>query len=250
MKGRCKATNLCDYCAKLAAVENAEVLALDAMSNSAPLLWSVLTTSTATIDTSSFKQARREVRREILRHWPAAEQASLIEFTSGLGTNSGGQRRPHWNDAHKGIPVEDGPALENVMADVWCRYVDAGRRAQKVTAITDTGGLMRYLALHFQKESQQPPAGWHGHRFRTTRGYLAGPMAAARDEARLHLRLRRELWKAEQQGLTGEAAEYVAKRALYEAGENAWTLVRLVKLPTAFDDDHQPTAWMEVVHAC
>ncbi len=250
VKGRCKATNLCDYCAKLAAVENAEVLALDAMTNTAPLLWSVLTTRTATIDTASFKHAREMVRRAILRRWPTAEQATLIEFSTGLGTNAGGKRRPHWNDSLKGVPVEDAAELEDVMAEVWCRYADAGRRAQRVTAITDTGGLMRYLALHFQKESQQPPAGWHGHRFRTTRGYLAGSMAAAREEARLHLRLRRELWKAEQRGLSGEAAELVAQRALYEAGENAWTLVRLQALPTAFGSDGLPSAWTKVVLPC
>jgi hypothetical protein len=43
--GRCRAVNLCPYCARLAAVENAEVLALDAMSGAAPALYGVLTTS-------------------------------------------------------------------------------------------------------------------------------------------------------------------------------------------------------------
>lgn len=250
MKGRCKSTNLCDYCAKLAAVENAEVLALDAMVNEPPLLWSVLTTRTATIDTSSFKHAREMVRREVKRRWPAAEMATLIEFTTGLGTNSGGERRPHWNDAIKGVPVDQADHLEDVMATAWCERVDAGRRGQKVTPITDAGGLMRYLALHFQKESQQPPTGWRGHRFRTTRGYLSQPMAAAREDARASLRMRRELWKADQAGLTGEDALAAAELAMYEAGENAWTLVRLAKLPTTWGRDGLPTSWMEAVHQC
>jgi hypothetical protein len=247
VKGRCKSTNLCDYCAKLAAVENAEVLALDAMTNEPPQLWSVLTTRTATIDTSSFKLARREVRRAVLRRWPGAQQSTLIEFTSGLGTNSGGERRPHWNDAHKGIPVEDAAELEDVMATAWCKNVDAGRRAQKVTPITDTGGLMRYLALHFQKESQQPPTGWRGHRFRTSAGYLAQPMAQAREQARQSLRLRRELWKAQQAGWTGEEADNLAHQALEDANALAWELVRLVELPTAFGRDGFPTAWEDAV---
>src|SRR3954467_948710 len=56
--GRCRATNLCDYCARLAAVENAEVLAIDAMTNTAPALWTVLTTRTAPTPTGAFKDAR------------------------------------------------------------------------------------------------------------------------------------------------------------------------------------------------
>lgn len=243
VRGRCKSTNLCDYCAKLAAVENAEVLALDAMTNAPPLLWSVLTTRTATIDTSGFKHAREMVRREVRRRWPAAEMATLIEFTTGLGTNSGGDRRPHWNDAIKGVPVDDAAELEAAQAEVWCKYVDAAPAGQKVTPITDTGGLMRYLALHFQKESQQPPEGWHGHRFRTTRGYLAQPMSIARDEARQSLRARREVWKAERAGWTGEDALAAAAEALDVAAATAWEIVRLVDLPTAFGADGFPTAW-------
>lgn len=250
MRGRCKSTNLCDYCAKLSAVENAEVLALDAMTNVPPTLWSVLTTRTATIDTASFKHAREMVRREVKRRWPAAEMATLIEFTTGLGKNAGGQRRPHWNDAIKGVPTDAADELESAQAEVWCRYVDATPAGQKVTPITDTGGLMRYLALHFQKESQQPPTGWRGHRFRTTRGYLAQPMALAREQARQTLRYRREVWKAEQRGLDGEAAHQAAEIALYEADGTLWSLVRLSRLPTAFDGDDQPTAWVDAVLPC
>src|SRR4051812_24421841 len=39
--GRCRATNLCDYCARLAAIENAEVLAIDAEQTGGPALWAV-----------------------------------------------------------------------------------------------------------------------------------------------------------------------------------------------------------------
>jgi hypothetical protein len=243
VRGRCKSTNLCDYCAKLAAVENAEVLALDAMTNEPPLLWSVLTTRTATIDTGSFRRAREGTLRTVRRRWPRAEWATLIEFTTGLGKNSGGARRPHWNDSIKGVPADDAAELEHVMATAWCERVDAAPAGQKVTPITDTGGLMRYLALHFQKESQQPPQGWHGHRFRTTRGYLAQPMETARAEARLSLRARREVWKAHRAGWTGEDALAAAAEALDIAAETAWEIVRLVDLPTAFGTDGRPSAW-------
>jgi hypothetical protein len=241
--GRCKSTNLCDYCAKLNAVENAEVLAQDALTNSAPTLWSVLTTRTATLDTGAFRNARTALRRTVRRRWPDAESATLIEYTTGLGKRAGGERRPHWNDTWKGIPTEDGEELEWVAARAWCARVDAKREAQKVTAVHETGGLMRYLALHFQKESQRPPDGWRGHRFRTTRGYLGRPVEEARDDARQALRMRRELWKAEQAGLTGQDALDVATAALASANALDWSLVRLTKIPVAFGDDDMPSEW-------
>lgn len=244
--GRCKATNLCDYCARLAAVENAEVLALDAMTNTAPELWSVLTTRTATIDTSSYNNARKALRRTVRRRWPDAESATLIEFTTGLGTNSGGERRPHWNDTWKGVPVDDAEELQHVLATAWCARVDALPRGQHVTTVHETGGLMRYLALHFQKESQAPPHGWRGHRFRTTRGYLVQSLEDARNEARQGLRLRRELWKAHQAGYTGQDALDVAQAALGVANAIDWSLVRLQQLPTAFGADGLPNAWETV----
>lgn len=241
--GRCKATNLCDYCARLAAVENAEVLALDAMTNTAPGLWSVLTTRTATIDTAAFVNARKSVRRVIRRRWPDAESATLIEFTTGMGTRSGGDRRPHWNDTWKGVPTEDAEELQAVLAGAWCERVDALPKGQYVGTINEAGGLMRYLALHFQKESQQPPKGWRGHRFRTTRGYLGVPLEHARDQAREALRLRRELWKAERAGLTAGQALQAAQTALDTAAGLDWSLVRLQQLPLQFGSDGLPTAW-------
>jgi hypothetical protein len=244
--GRCKAVNLCDYCARLAAVETSEVLALDAMANSSPALWSVLTTRTATLDVAAFKYARKVVARAVRSCWPHAESATLVEFTTGLGRRAEGARRPHWNDMWKGVPADAEDELRAVLADAWCRHVDALPAGQYVGAIAETGGLMRYLALHFQKESQQPPAGWRGHRFRTTRGYLATSMAAAREEARASLRLKRELHRALKSGLVGQAAEDAAQRAAYEASELAWELVRIQAIPTAYDGEGLPSAWADL----
>ena len=246
MPGRCKATNLCAYCARIAAVENAEVLALDAMTNSAPAVWSVLTTRTATIDTGAFRRAREGVRREVRRKWPEAESACLIEFQTGRGTRSGGERRPHWNDTWKGVDQADVENLHDVLSWAWCKRVDAEPPAQFVGKVAETGGLMRYLALHFQKESQQPPEGWRGHRFRTTRGYLAVPLEHARDQARQALRLRRELWKAHREGYEGDDALAVAQAAFDAAACLDWSLVRMQQLPTAFGPDGLPTDWTTV----
>lgn len=243
--GRCKATNLCDYCAKLAAVENAEVLAQDALTNTAPQVWSVLTTRSTVAEMSAYRRAREAVIREVKRWRPDARRATLIEFTSGLGTGSGGRRRPHWNDLWKGIEARDAAELHARAAHAWCQRVDAEPRGQYAGAVAETGGLMRYLALHFQKESQQPPKGWHGQRFNVGRGYLAEPMTDARAKARQALRLRRELWRAELAGLTGRAALDAAELALYEANELAWYLVRLEDLPTSWGPDGLPSQWQQ-----
>lgn len=249
VRGRCRATNCCDYCARLAAVETSEVLAIDAMTNSSPSLWTVLTTRTATLDVSAFAYARLRAMRAVREVWPQAECATLIEFTTGYGTHSGGDRRPHWNDMWKGIPVEDQAQLAEVLARVWCSYVDAEPDAQYVGEIAEAGGLMRYLALHFQKADQAPPKGWRGHRFRTTRGYLAQPMAAAREEARSALRLGRAVWRLRELELDAET-ELEAAHALVAEQENlGWELVRLQELPTRFSDDGLPSAWETVTEA-
>src|SRR3954447_789063 len=93
VRGRCHATNLCGYCAKLGAVENAEMLALDALAGRAPELWAVLTTRTATVATAPFYEARRAIVRALRRRdrWPGAEVACLVEFTTGYGEKSGGK---------------------------------------------------------------------------------------------------------------------------------------------------------------
>jgi hypothetical protein len=217
------------------------------MTNTPPALWSVLTTRSTTADVGVYKHAREVVMRAVRRRWSDAQNATLLEFTTGMGTRSGGERRPHFNDMWKGVPVGDADELHAVLSAAWCAHVDAAPRGQYVGAIAETGGLMRYLALHFQKESQQPPVGWRGHRFRTSRGYLAQPMAAAREEARTQLRFRRELWRAEQQGLEGEDALVAAQRAAYEAAELGWSLVRLQPLPIDFDADGLPSAWTQTV---
>jgi hypothetical protein len=241
--GRCKSVNLCDYCARLAAVETAEVLALDATANEAPRVWSVLTTRTPAMDMRRFQQGRQNVRRAVRRRWPEARCATLVEFQTGRGRNAGGQRRPHWNDMWKGIPPHDVPALVDVLATTWCKHVDAEPSGQFAGTVSEVGGLMRYLALHFQKEDQQPPKGWRGHRFRAMAGYLDRPMAQAREEARQSLRFKREVWKLRDSGMTALEIDEAAHRALYEANEMGWELVRLSALPVDFDADGMPCAW-------
>jgi hypothetical protein len=238
--GRCKSTNLCEPCARLAAVENSELLALDALEGVAPTIWAVLTTRTATAAPKPFYKSRELVLRALKRRWPEVEYAALVEFTTGYGENSGGERRPHWNLMLKGIPVEDLEQAGEVIRRVWCSREDAVAEAQHVGSIAEAGGLMRYLALHFQKSEQAPPKGWRGHRFLKSRGYLWLPTPEARHAARWSLRLKRELWRAGQEGIEGEAADVVARAAMAIADATRWELVHVGWLPAEFDGEGVP----------
>lgn len=245
VRGRCKAVNLCDYCARLAAVENTELLWLDATQGVAPMVWCVLGTGTDSLDPSLFYAARKHLVKAVRREFPgrSIEWAALVEFTTGYSKQSGGRRYPHWNVLWKGLGGDDIPKLQAIIERVWCGRPEfkAVPEAQHVGTIHEAGGLTKYLALHFQKESQSPPKGWRGHRFLKSRGYLWQPTPDARHEAKQALKLKRFLRAAERDGLAGEAALERAHLELYEANELAWELVYVV--PTEFGEDGFPTAW-------
>jgi hypothetical protein len=233
--GRCRAANLCAYCARLAAVENAECLWIDAMAGAAPTLWLVLTTRSTNATPAAYYEARRHVLRALKRRWPAAEVAMLFEMTTGHGSRSGGERRPHWNLWVKGVAGFEQEAAQLAIR-VWCGRadVDAVAQAQSWRNVHDMRGLTRYCAMHFQKQDQAPPTGWRGHRFSTSRGYFARPMPEVRAEARASLRAGRRLWAA--RNLLGEdaPAELVELEAAAMAEREAattWELVRVGRTP-------------------
>ena len=224
VQGRCKATNLCDYCGRLAAVENTEMLALDALEGEAPELWTVLSTRTSTVDMSRFYGALQLVVRHLRARWPGLEYASLLEYTTGYGPRSGGRRRPHWNLLWKGVPAGDRAELHAIASRIWCEHVDAGPRGQKTTVVRDVG-LMRYLALHFQKESQRPPAGFRGQRFNCSRGYFRErTRREMRLVARRSLREKRAIRMALKLGYVGQEAEDLAAEDLWEQDDTVWAI--------------------------
>jgi hypothetical protein len=235
VKPRGGSVNRCDYCARLAAVENCEMLALDAMEGDPAAVLLVLGTRTATIEMDGFYAGLKQVKKALKRRWGAVEYASLVEFTTGYGERSGGLRRPHWNLMLKGVPAEDAEAARAIAARVWCQHVDAEEHAQHGAPIYSAGGLMKYLALHFQKATQEPPAGFTGQRFNCSRGYFTGcTRAVARSRAREALRLKRELWRValvheERAALTGEEVdahevELDGQLAYRRAAATRWTL--------------------------
>ena len=246
VKGRCRATNLCLFCAKLAAVENSELLALDAVEGTAPRMWLVLSTGTDELDPARFYAARKHLMKALGREFGRKiPWAAMVEFTTGYSKHSAGRRFPHWNVMLKGVDEGDLGRIRAVVDRVWCGRADfkAVPEGQHVGTITEAGGLMRYIALHFQKESQAPPAGWRGHRFLHSRDYLWKPTPEARELTQQSLRLKRELWRAERAGLAGTDALEAAHLALYERNELAWALVRLQAVPTGFAPDGLPAAY-------
>lgn len=228
--GRCKATNQCEYCAVLASVEAAEMLALDALQGDAPGTLVVTTTRTATVDVSGFQRAREALVRAIRREWPHVEYACLVEWTTGYGERSGGARRPHWNWMLKGLTTRDHSRLRAIVAEHWCGRVDAEPHAQHVGEIYAAGGLTRYLAMHFLKASQAPPRGFTGQRFNCSRGYFgSSTRREAREAARRSLQSKRALWRALQAGHQGDEAELVAELDVAAAEGVEWQLVEVME---------------------
>lgn len=198
IRGRCASPNRCEHCAVLGAVENTEVLSIDAMTNAPPAVWLVLTSPNPTLSTRAFYRSREQLQKALKRRFPACEYAALVEFTTGASARSGGRRFAHWNVLLKGVQEADVHLVAEVVAKVWCPRVGGSPKAQYVGTVENAGGVMRYIALHFQKSSQKPPAGWKGHRFLHSRGYFAGPMPAMRAQARESLNFKRAYWKLEQ----------------------------------------------------
>jgi len=156
------------------------MLYLDAMEYAPTFL--VVLTAREFLTRSECRRHLEHLRRALRREWPAVEWAVLVEF----------QRRGalHLNLLVKGVPAEALEALQSLAGGFWCSRVDAEPWAQSVTAVYDGGGVIRYLAHHFNKPHQAPPKGWRGHRFSCTRGYLVRPAAEMRVEASRSLRMR------------------------------------------------------------
>ena len=215
VQGRCQSPNQCEYCARLSAVENAELLSLDAMHGVAPTSYVVLTQPSAEQSPKEYYAAKQALQRALRREIDGYQAAWMIEFTTGRAKSSGGKRRAHLNGLTKGVLTDDHTAIvQQVIEREWCPRQEASARAQYVAPVQDLGGLARYLALHFLKERQAPPHGWRGHRFTTTRGYLWLPTPQARKIAHESLANKRELWRALENGLDAtEAEEHVAWKA-------------------------------------
>lgn len=215
--GRCKATNLCPYCQRLYVVETVEMLTLDALEH-APTIWLVLT-AREHLTRADCRRHLDKLLRAARRRWPAIQWFVQVEF----------QRRGalHLNLLVKGVSPQEREQLHQLLSERWCQRVDAEPVGQWSGAVEDAGGVVRYLSkmlAHGLKAEQAPPLGWKGHRTSQTAGYLVRPAAVMRRQAREALRLKRELWKAQQSGHDAHDAELLAHQALELAATSIWTL--------------------------
>jgi hypothetical protein len=225
--GRCGSVNQCHYCAVQTAHENAMMLAIQAREGDAPELLAILGTRTPTADPKPFYNGRRLVLRALRRRWPDAGYASLLEFTTGMGPRSGGLRRPHWNLFLRGIPTAAVDDARAVTREIWCEHVDAEPGVQYVEVVRDSAAAAKYVALHFQKESQAPPEGWRGQRFNCSRQFFPGrSVTEMRALAKAELRTKREVWKVGQQlpELTPAERVAIATENLWWKDGHTWTM--------------------------
>lgn len=204
--GRCRATNLCPYCARLFAVETSEMLLLDAMED-APTLYVVLT-AREHLTRADCTTHLRHLRRKLRPRWSHVRWATTVEF----------QKRGalHLNLLVKGVDRDDLDAFHAVITGEWCSRVDATESAQWSDVMADAVGVVQYVSLHFMKSIQAPAVGWRGHRYSSTRDYLVRPAAQLREEARQSLRLKRLLHR----GMDAETADL----ELAAAAATTWTL--------------------------
>lgn len=223
VRGRCKATNLCEYCRTLYTVETLEMLSLDALEY-APTLWAVLTAREHLTRKDTYKHLA-QLRKAVRRRWPAAEWFVQVEF----------QRRGalHLNLITKGVPKDRagclawsswkpgtlapncGGCLRCVLVNAWCDRVDAEPVGQYVAEIEQSVGVINYISkmlAHGLKAEQAPPIGWKGHRTSQTRGYLVRPAGEMRLEARESLRAKRRVWKAFQAEGEQASADQIEQR--------------------------------------
>jgi hypothetical protein len=212
----CKASNSCPHCSRLVALENAEVLKLDAEQGDAPAYGVTLTTHRPITD-AELRDATAVFWRAFRRRWGrAVEYCGFVEWTTGTAKGSGGRRRIHVHYLIKGLALGPGEVVSR--ADERARAIRSGQafarsvpctcnrpsscvecwtRAEwralsgawvvEARELRTVGGATAYLALHHEKAQQAPPKGWSGKRFRPSKGYFNAPIAELRAEARLRL---------------------------------------------------------------
>jgi hypothetical protein len=234
--GLCKATNLCPYCARAFAVETSEMLILDAMED-APSLYIVLT-ARELLTRSQCRDHLRQLRKKLKKRWPRVRWAVLVEF----------QKRGalHLNLIVKGVPVHEVDDLHEQTMELWCSRVDAEPEAQYVGVIGDELGVVKYVTLHFMKQSQAPVIGWRGHRYSSTLDYLVRPASVMRQEARESLRSKRLLYRAigvaetVAGGVpTSDFVEFVYEHLEASRRDSTFSLVRMPGIAGAGPDGSQ-----------
>jgi hypothetical protein len=232
---RCGASNRCPYCAYLAVVENAIVVALDAEHGGHPRVGMTLTTVDPQHDLGAFRRDVEAIFRLIRARLGAdVGYLGMMEWTTGQGARSGGHRRAHQHVLLKRCDPADAEAIEPEVRERWAQRTGAQR--VEIRALRSVAGATAYLLYHHAKWSQAPPQGFRGKRLRPSRNYYERSVAELRREAHalvVNKRLRRAARRAlDWQGLDGAPEEVVDAEltaALAEARQEH-QMVTFVKL--------------------
>jgi hypothetical protein len=217
--GRCRSTNLCAYCRRLYTIETLTMLLVDGLADP-PTCWVVLT-------------AREHLtRRDTHRHLEhllrsARRRFGCVEWFVQCELQRRGAL--HLNLLVKGPAYDSHLPLRAVLAERWCRRVDAEHQAQWSGPVSDREGLARYLAktlAHGLKQEQAPPLGWKGHRTSSTRAYFPDGALAARARAREALTRARADHRSEGQPLSIVEQQLWADSEVAYAESDTWTLCR------------------------
>jgi hypothetical protein len=246
---RCGASNRCRHCSWLAALENAVVVSLDAAVE-LPRIGFTVTTRAAYTSPEKFRRDVEQLVKALRRRWPVARYLVQIEFTTGLGTRSGGHRRIHAHGLLKGVPVEDVGEVQAVALRVWRERTGAKR--VEAHELHRPAGAMAYLVNHHHKTAQAPPKGWTGKRLRPSQGYFTQPLPELRQAARAQLvdkRMQAAVMRAidfdhawEEAG--GDVAYELLDGAMAQArSSEPPTLTHAQRVPSDFGDDGLPSAW-------
>jgi hypothetical protein len=251
---RCGASNRCDYCAMLSAVENSVVLQLDAFDGDFARVAITTTTWKPYVDPRSLANAERQLWRALRRDFPMLDYCGVLEWTPGTALTSGGHRRPHIHHGVKrmtydpvdavvvgeddwGNSIERLPRWESHVSTLWRRYSPDGAWRVECAPLRSPMGMIRYMILHHYKRSQAPPPGTRNvKRLRpsigtmTRPGYFNRPVAEYRAQAREMLRDERlyaktvellelpdRLPEALFEELVARSLEQVEQRAKWEA---------------------------------
>jgi hypothetical protein len=237
-------------------LEYAQMVLEDATDWQPPSLGLTLTTARATTSAETFRRDHEQVRRFLKREVAGYQGLAHIEFTTGQGKRSGGHRRIHAHELVKTserLTEGDVASIQQGAAALWERRTGAHR--VELAELRTAAGAAHYLTHHHGKRAQLPPAGWKGRRYRPTRGYFALPAPERRLRARealldknLQRRVKATLLADEAlvEVLDGDEWNELLVGDLEQARATAAEgvqLVRVMEVPTAFDDNDLPCAW-------
>jgi hypothetical protein len=195
IKVRCGKANYCDFCASLAAQENARVVGLDA-ARECPTAGLTTTTRRPDFPVAELRKAEQLLWRQLRREFGPVRYLGFLEWTTGRAARSGGHRRAHLHHLVKGLPADEVESgrLELRVAELWQRFT-GDAFVVECRPLRSPAGAINYLALHHHKREQAPPPGFENvKRFRPSKGYFEAPLPELRETARATMKDERLTW--------------------------------------------------------